>query len=209
MAAEARPDIVSVCLPVSDLHIERRLRRTRDWILRRVAEIGAVLRTLGLRGSLGLEDATRAEPDFVERAASVAEASGFERVRFADTVGIGTPLSIARMVAAVREAVSIEIAVHAHNDFRMATATAIPALQSGADWVDVSALGTGERVGIARLEELAAYLSELCARNGRRALASSARHEVRLRRGQERTCGRGDRRSRGRPECDHGALARS
>jgi homocitrate synthase NifV len=53
----------------------------------------------------------------------------------------------------------MSLGIHAHNDFGMATAVEISALESGADWADVSVLGLGERAGIAKLEELAGYLA--------------------------------------------------
>jgi len=160
IALSAKPDVISVSVPVSDLHIEMRLRKSRQWVLDQIASMGALVSQTdpSVVASLGLEDATRADRAFLREAAAAAERAGFRRIRIADTVGIGNPQSISNIVSDLRLHVSMEIGVHMHNDFGMATANAICALQTGADWADVSVLGVGERSGIARLEEVVGYL---------------------------------------------------
>ena len=76
-----------------------------------------------------------------------------------DTVGVLTPLSTARLVEAFVRELNAPVAFHGHNDLGMATANAVTALECGAAFVDVSALGLGERAGIAALEEVAAWLT--------------------------------------------------
>lgn len=108
---------------------------------------------------MGFEDATRACQDFLIRLAKLAVRSGASRIRIADTVGIASPMRIEKIVRALLAAVSeCEVAVHAHNDFGMASANAITALECGAQWADGTILGLGERTGCARLEELMGYL---------------------------------------------------
>ena len=89
----------------------------------------------------------------------MAEYSGAFRIRLADTVGLATPVRIISLVRVSRECLHrCDVAIHTHNDFGMATANAMAALESGAAWADVTILGLGERSGCARLEELAGYL---------------------------------------------------
>jgi homocitrate synthase NifV len=69
-----------------------------------------------------------------------------------------TPTRIAELVRFFAAGADMEIAIHCHNDFGMATANAITALEAGAHWADVSVLGIGERSGISALEEVAGHL---------------------------------------------------
>ncbi len=108
--------------------------------------------------SLGLEDASRSDPDFVEEIFSLAVAEGTDRIRFADTVGIMDPISMFGVITKLRKKFSVDIGVHTHNDFGMATANAVTALKAGADFADVTVSGLGERAGNAALEEVAAFL---------------------------------------------------
>jgi homocitrate synthase NifV len=158
-AAALGPDVVSFALPISDLHLTRRLRKSRGWALDQVGRLVAVARAAGVGYvSMGLEDATRADPEFLDLVAAAADAAGADRVRIADTVGIAEPGEILRLVDRVRAGFSGEVGVHLHDDFGMATAGAVAALQAGADWADVSLAGLGERAGIARTEEVVAWL---------------------------------------------------
>jgi homocitrate synthase NifV len=157
--------VVNVGVPVSDLHLTRRLGWTRSQALARIRRILDASAELGVpQVSFGLEDASRADAGFVAEAAQTAARHGAARVRVSDTVGHAGPLETARLVGAVRRALDAEnagvrLAVHCHDDFGMATANALTALDSGADQADVSLLGVGERAGVASTEELAAYLA--------------------------------------------------
>lgn len=160
LAAELSVDRVNIGVPISDLHLENRLGTDREGILERLAR---TVLTAGLLGidyiSVGLEDISRADEEFALKAALLAQDMGASRIRLADSVGVLTPLKTVKLITRFRAALTIELAVHCHNDFGMATANALTALESGADYADVSVLGIGERSGIAATEELAAYLT--------------------------------------------------
>ena len=159
-AAGLKPDVLSLSIPVSDLHIVKRLNKSRGWVLRTLRETIAWAKHLGFKKmSLGLEDATTAEASFLAEIMKTAEENGIFRLRFADTVGIASPLSIRNMITAAKADYSMEIGVHTHNDFGMATANCLTALEAGADWADVTVLGIGERAGNARFEEVVGYLA--------------------------------------------------
>lgn len=160
VAASLRPDILSLSIPVSDIHIEKKLGRDRGWVLRTLNASIIRARKLGIKKvSLGLEDATRADLPFLNDVVETAAQSGAKRIRIADTVGIATPGEIVDLVRSVKQATKLEIGVHMHNDFGMATANSLAALEAGADWADATVLGLGERAGNARFEELIGYLS--------------------------------------------------
>lgn len=159
-AAALGPEVVSFALPVSDRHLAHRLNRDRAWALAEVGRLVDVARDAGVQYvSIGLEDASRADVDFLLDVAAAASAAGADRVRIADTVGVLSPGLLAEVVSAVRSRFDRDVGVHLHNDFGMATAGAVAAIEAGAAWADVSLLGMGERAGIARTEEVAAFLT--------------------------------------------------
>ena len=152
-------DTVNIGLPVSDLHIAERLRTDRDGLTRMLRETVGLAHSCGIRRiSIGLEDVTRADQDVALSMARMARELGAVRIRLADTLGVMTPTRIAELVRFFADGVDMEIAIHCHNDFGMATANAITALEAGAHWADVSVLGIGERSGISALEEVAGHL---------------------------------------------------
>jgi homocitrate synthase NifV len=152
-------DTVNIGLPVSDLHIAERLRTDRDGLTRMLRETVGLAHSCGIRRiSIGLEDVTRADQDFALHMAGMARELGAVRIRLADTLGVMTPDRIRELVRFFANGVDMEIAVHCHNDFGMATANAVTALAAGAHWADVSVLGIGERSGISALEEVAGHL---------------------------------------------------
>lgn len=160
LAAELRPDVLSLSVPASDLHIEKKFKRDRQWVVNTLNTGIAFALSLGIpRISVGLEDATRADPSFLKELVTQAHHAGAFRLRIADTVGVATPNFLSEWVRTIKGYAPLEIGVHTHNDFGMATANAISALQAGADWADVSVAGLGERAGCARLEEVAGFLA--------------------------------------------------
>lgn len=159
LASALGPDVLSLSLPVSDQHLARKLGLTREQVLQRLDGSVALAHSLGFPAlSLGLEDCTRADEEFLVEVARRAAGLGLGRLRLADTVGCGDIRTLARMVRRLRRCWTGEIAVHLHNDFGLATANTLACLDAGADWADVAVLGLGERAGLARLEELVGFL---------------------------------------------------
>lgn len=150
---------VNMGVPASDKHGLKRLGLSRDDILSLVRNVVGHALDAGMEYvSVGLEDASRADRGFALELGKTIQESGGHRVRLSDTVGVLTPLETADLVGTFREELSCDLAVHLHNDFGMATANAVTALNAGADFADVSVLGIGERAGVSRLEEAATYL---------------------------------------------------
>ncbi len=149
---------INIGVPVSDQHLRHRMKMTHEELYDRVK---TVLQTAFACGctqvSLGLEDFSRADEDFALDLSAFAVKHGASRIRLSDTLGLLTPLRMQHVVTRFSTTLDAEIGVHCHNDFGMATANSITALQSGATWADVSLLGIGERAGIAPLEEVAGY----------------------------------------------------
>ncbi len=153
------PDVLAMSIPVSDIQIENKLGRDRKWVLDRVYNgIRQVKDEAPCYVSLGLEDASRADIGFVEEVCSLAQTEGADRIRFADTLGVMDPVTMFETIMRLTSQFYIDIGVHTHNDFGMATANAISAMAAGADFADVTVNGLGERAGNAALEEVVAFL---------------------------------------------------
>ncbi|WP_444452846.1 homocitrate synthase [Rhodobacter capsulatus] len=158
MAQKTGVKRVHFAVPTSTVQLEGKLRVDRDWILRETAALVFCATDRGLQVSVGAEDASRTEPDFLIRLAEVAAAAGAIRFRIADTLGLLDPLGAFRLVAQLSARISLPIEMHAHNDFGMATANTIMAAHAGATHLSVTVNGLGERAGNAALEEVGAAL---------------------------------------------------
>jgi len=155
-ALSADPDGICLSVPASDLHLGERLGMDRDALLDRLDALLARLE--GRFVVLGLEDASRADPVLVERIARLAGSHGVRRLRFADTLGLLDPAATGRVVSWLAGISGLPVGFHGHDDFGMATANALAALDAGAECVDASLGGWGERAGIASLEQMSAWL---------------------------------------------------
>ena len=145
---------INLSLPVSDLHIERKLKRNRRWVLEQLTRIVHKASELGLRVSVGAEDASRADQSFVIKVAEFAQAAGARRFRYADTLGVLDPFGTFERISALAAATDLEIEMHAHDDLGLATANSLAALMAGASLVNTTVNGLGERAGNAPLEEV-------------------------------------------------------
>lgn len=145
---------VAVSISASDIHIEHKLMRDRQWVLDSIRRTVEFAKSHGLYVSVNAEDASRAAPDFLVEFALAAKEAGADRLRYCDTVGILDPFETYKRVKALIEEVDLPIEMHTHNDFGMATANAIAGLKAGAIYVNTTVNGLGERAGNASLEEL-------------------------------------------------------
>ena len=153
--------LIDISVPASDQHLAYKLRQERAWLLRELPRyVGAAL-DLGLEVSIGLEDASRADLDFLCALAATAERAGARRLRFADTLGILEPFGVFAKISALRQASGLEIEMHAHDDLGLATANTLAACKAGATHVNTTVNGLGERAGNAPLEEVVLGLKKL------------------------------------------------
>ncbi len=147
--------------PVSDLQIKEKLGRDRRWVLGRLVEAIRYVRRQGCRVSVGAEDASRADEEFLLLFARTARQEGAERFRYADTVGALDPFFTYERIDRLVRSVDLEVEIHAHNDFGLATANALAALRAGATWASTTVGGLGERAGNTAFEELVMALKHL------------------------------------------------
>jgi len=145
---------VHISAPVSDIHIQYKLNRSRIWVLESVRRAVSYAREFGCRVTIGAEDASRAEMDFLIAFARLARSEGAERLRFADTLGVLDPFSTREKVSRIIQEAGIEVEIHAHNDFGMATANTLAAYQAGAKYLSTTVSGLGERAGNSSFQEV-------------------------------------------------------
>ena len=153
--------LVNLSIPVSDIHLRHKINRTRDWVLATVARFVARALDTGMQVCVGTEDASRADMDFLVQVAETAQKAGARRLRFADTLGILDPVSAFERIQRLTQSVDLEIEMHAHNDFGMATANTLMAVRAGASHVNTTVNGLGERAGNAAIEETVMALHQL------------------------------------------------
>ncbi len=154
-------DAVAISISTSDIHIEHKLQTTRENVLARMSDAVKFAKDNGLYVSVNAEDASRTDFNFLTEFALVGKNAGADRLRFCDTVGTLTPVSAYRYVKTIVDAVGINIEMHTHNDFGMATANALAGIYAGASYVGVTVNGLGERAGNSCLQEIIMVIKHL------------------------------------------------
>jgi homocitrate synthase NifV len=154
-------DMVDLSISASDQHIQHKLKRDRQWVLNSIASCVQEARALGFAVCVGMEDASRADVDFLLAMAETAQAAGACRIRYADTVGISEPFGVFATIQRLRAATDLDIEMHAHDDLGLATANTLAAALAGATHVNTTVNGLGERAGNAALEEVVVGLTQL------------------------------------------------
>ncbi|MFN7105971.1 MAG: homocitrate synthase, partial [Pyrobaculum sp.] len=156
-AASLEPDRVAVFYGVSDIHLRYKHKKTREDALQIVAEMVSLARSHGVAVRFTAEDGSRADLSYLIQVVKVAHEAGADRVSIADTVGIFTPDRAREVFSIVKKAVpTVGLDIHAHNDFGMAVANSLAAVEGGADVVHTTVNGLGERAGITPLQVFAA-----------------------------------------------------
>jgi homocitrate synthase NifV len=154
-------DAVAISIATSDMHIKDKLHSTREEVLEKMVKAVEYAKKEGVYVSANAEDASRSDEEYLIQFIKAAKEAGADRVRYCDTVGIMTPLEIYDRIKRIRQAVDIDIEMHTHDDFGMATANAITGVSAGATHVGVTVNGLGERAGNAALEEVVMALKHL------------------------------------------------
>ena len=155
LAVAARPRI-HVFLATSDIHLEHKLRITRDQCVEQIRTAVTHARALCADVEFSAEDATRSDVEFLCEVAEVAVNAGATTINLPDTVGYALPADIERMFSTVGKCIGDRavLSAHCHNDLGLAVANSLAAVQAGARQVECTINGIGERAGNASLEEI-------------------------------------------------------
>jgi 2-isopropylmalate synthase len=153
---------VHVFLACSDLHLQYKLKISREEALTQVGESVRLARSYVEDVEFSPEDATRSDHDFLCEMVTVAVEAGATTINVPDTVGYSTPDEYGNLFRMLRERVrgseNIIFSSHCHDDLGLAVANSLAAVQAGVRQVECTINGIGERAGNAALEEIAAAL---------------------------------------------------
>lgn len=142
-----KPDIIHVSIPISDIQITDKLQSDRSKIKNTVSSCLELVKSQNYELGIGLEDASRADEQFVQTMIELIKKYNPLYVRYADTVGLLTPRITYSKIKKLVEESDLTIGFHAHNDLGLASANALAAVQAGAELLDTTLLGVGERAG--------------------------------------------------------------
>ncbi|MFZ5642116.1 MAG: homocitrate synthase [Bacillota bacterium] len=158
---ECGVDAVAISISTSDIHIKYKLQQTKEWVIESMVKAVEYAKKEGMYVSANAEDASRSDIDFLIQYAKAVKEAGADRLRYCDTVGILDPFTTMEKIERIRKEVDIDIEMHTHNDFGMATANALAGVKAGANWIGVTVIGLGERAGNSALEEIVMSLKHL------------------------------------------------
>ncbi|MEU4776735.1 pyruvate carboxyltransferase [Micromonospora sp. NPDC023633] len=161
-AAGTRNHQLQVIATASEIHLEHKRGITRDTALRELHDAISLASSLGVPFiTLAMEDSSRGSIDLLRATVETALEAGATQIGVGDTMGCSTPGEFGELVATVREwtPASASLTVHCHNDFGLALANTMAAIEAGADEVQVTLGGVGERAGNTALEEVVGLLA--------------------------------------------------
>jgi 2-isopropylmalate synthase len=156
---QARHPRIHIFLSTSDLHIQKKLNKTREQVLAMTVEAVKYGRSLCKDIEFSAEDAGRTDLDYLCKVVEAAIDAGATTINIPDTVGYTMPEEFGQKIAYIKNHVpninKAIISVHCHNDLGLATANTLSAIENGARQVECTINGIGERAGNAALEEIA------------------------------------------------------
>ena len=150
---ECKPDIIHISVPTSDIQIYSNLGKDKLWVEENLRDCVYFAKDKGYEVTIGFEDASRADINYLISLCEIVKEFGVERVRYADTVGILMPSKVKEAVKTIINSTAMDIEIHAHNDFGMAIPISLEAVKNGAKYVDCTLDGIGERAGNCNLQE--------------------------------------------------------
>ena len=155
---DARHPRIHVFLATSDIHMEYKLKMTREQVLQRISDMVAYAKGFCEDIEFSAEDASRSDRAFLAQCYSNAVAAGATTLNVPDTVGYATPQEMGDLIRYLKEHVAgvehVDISVHCHDDLGLAVANSLACVQAGATQVECTVNSIGERAGNASLEEI-------------------------------------------------------
>jgi 2-isopropylmalate synthase len=157
-AIDCDVDLVHVFIPTSTVQMKYAVNMTPEQVLTATTENVEYVKKHGLNCEFSPMDATRSKLNFLKQVCQAAEKAKADMINIPDTVGIMTPRTTRKLIEDVKSAVEVPISIHCHDDFGMAVANSLAAVEAGATQVHATINGLGERAGNASLEEVAVAL---------------------------------------------------
>ena len=155
---DADLDYSHIFIGTSPLHRDYKLKMSKETIISNAVEAVLYAKDHGLSVEFSAEDATRTEKEFLLEFYQSVVDCGIDFINIPDTVGILTPIMTNELISFMKNNFKTPLSVHFHNDFGLATANTLTAIECGANQAHVTVNGMGERTGNCSLEELAVLL---------------------------------------------------
>ncbi|NCB73166.1 MAG: 2-isopropylmalate synthase [Clostridia bacterium] len=153
---------IHVFIATSDIHMEYKLKMTREQVLESIAKHVSYAKAYCEDIEFSCEDASRSEWSFLVTCCEAAIKAGATVLNIPDTVGYSSPQEMFDLITYLRENTkgieNVDISAHCHDDLGMAVANSLACLRAGATQVECTVNGIGERAGNASLEEIAMAL---------------------------------------------------
>jgi 2-isopropylmalate synthase len=158
---DAGVGLVHVFASTSDVQLKHSMKKTRQEVYDLSVDAVEYVKEHGTQCLFSAMDATRTEPEFLYRICRGMESAGADIINIPDTVGIMAPSKMFDFIKRIKGVVKVPIDVHCHNDFGLAVANSLSAIEAGANQVQVTVNGIGERAGNADLAQTAMGLSSI------------------------------------------------
>lgn len=150
-------------IATSDIHMKYKLQQSRQEVLESAVNAVEYASSLCEEVEFSAEDASRSDPEFLYKIFAAVIEAGADIINVPDTVGYALPSEFGQLIRNIREEVpNIEeavLSVHCHNDLGLAVANSLEAMQNGAEQIECTINGIGERAGNASLEEIAMVIA--------------------------------------------------
>lgn len=155
----AEQPLIHIVLGTSDVHVQKKFRKTREQILEQGVEAVKYAKSLCPNVQYSTEDASRSDFDYLWQTIEAVVKAGATMINIPDTVGYAVPEQFGELIRKINERLKnlnpdVILSVHCHNDVGLATANTLAAIKNGADKVECTINGIGERAGNAALEEV-------------------------------------------------------
>lgn len=158
---DAGVDLVHVFIPTSEIQRVHTVKKTPERVVADTREVVGYVRDHVDACMFSAMDATRTELPFLIEVSRAAAEAGATIVNVPDTVGVYTPTKMLQLIGALAPEVPAPLDVHCHNDFGLAVANTVAAVEAGAAQVQVTVNGIGERAGNADLAQTVMILESI------------------------------------------------
>ncbi|PKP58690.1 MAG: 2-isopropylmalate synthase [Candidatus Altiarchaeales archaeon HGW-Altiarchaeales-2] len=144
----------NIFIATSPIHMKFKLKMTEEQVTEKITKSIQYCKDHGFKVHFSLEDATRTEENFMVKICKLADEMNVHYINIPDTVGVCTPERMKQIISSLRKEISTPLAVHCHNDFGLAVANTLAAIDEGVMLPHVTINGVGERAGNADLEQV-------------------------------------------------------
>jgi 2-isopropylmalate synthase len=145
--------LIHVFASTSDVQLKYSMKKTREEVYDMSVNAVDYVKDHGIRCLFSAMDATRTDLQFLLHICRGVESAKVDIINIPDTVGVMAPFKMYNLIAAIKNVIRVPIDVHCHNDFGLAVANSISAVEAGANQVQVTVNGIGERAGNADLAQ--------------------------------------------------------